>query len=881
MASLPTGTVTFLFTDIEGSTELLQRIGTDRYAEVLEDHRTLLRRAFREHGGHEISHEGDSFLVVFENARKAVFAAVTAQRAIEAHSWPKGVTVRVRMGLHTGEPLESGSDYVGVDLHRAARICSAGHGGQILLSEATQNLVQYSLSEGMQTLDLGLHRLKDLKHPERIFQILDPARPTQFRAIRSLDVLPSNLPTQLTSFIGRTREVAGITSLLTANRAVTLTGPGGCGKTRLAVQVAAELLGRFPDGVWLIELAPLADPALVPQTVAATLKLPEQPARTVAELLVDFLRSRTVLLVLDNCEQVIHACARLSEELLRACPRLRILATSREVLNIAGEVTFAVPSLSVPDPQPGLSADRLILWEAVQLFVDRASLAQPTFKLNDLNAQSVAEVCRRLDGIPLAIELAAARMSAMTVQQITARLDDRFRLLTGGSRTALPRHQTLRGAIDWSYGLLAEKERVLLRRLSAFAGGWTLEAAEGVCGGVEELDVLNTLTQLAFKSLILVTDHSVSVRYRFLETVRQYARDRLLESGEELTVRKRHRDWYLTFAEQGEQELAGPQQAEWFDKVEAEHDNLRAALEWSLQSGEPEAALRLATAVTRFWLTRAYSDEGRRWLDAGLQSRGSVAASVRARALNAAGYLAVQGQGDYASGRLLFEESLSIWRTAGDNSGVADSLHSLGLVATHQADLKTADSLYRESLAIRRELDDKGGIALALHNLGIVAFLRDDPEARSLFESALALWQELGDRRHIAMALTGMGYVATRQRDLPRARSLYRESLAIRQELGDKWGLAYSIEGLATLAAVQGMTDRAARLLGAVEALREAMRTPLPLFYRPDRDRAVAALRARLGEQAFAAAWVEGRSMTLEQTVNEALMVAIDQDRRT
>lgn len=880
MADLPTGTVTFLFTDIEGSTNLLQRIGAHRYAQVLEDHCALLRSVFHETNGHEIGHQGDGFLAAFGQARQAVSAAIAAQRAMATHPWPEGVTIRVRMGLHTGEPLDSPSGYVGMDVHRAARICSAAHGGQVLLSEATRGLVEHNLPEGLGTLDLGVHRLKDLKDPVRIFQILDPRVPAEFPPLRSLSVLPNNLPMQLTSFIGRDKELAAIKHLLMANRFLTLTGTGGCGKTRLALQAAADLSDQFPDGVWLVELAALSDTSLVPQTVASTLKLPEQSTRPLPELLADYLRPKSLLLVLDNCEQVVNACAHLAERLLQVCPRLRILATSQEGLNIAGEVTFPVPSLSVPDPQPALSAEGLVLWEAVRLFVDRAMFAQPMFRLTNQNATSIVEVCRRLDGMPLAIELAAARVRVLSVEQIAARLNDRFQLLVTGSRTALPRHQTLRATMDWSYDLLSEKERALLSRLSVFSGGWTLEAAEAVCvgNGVDERDVLDLLARLADRSLIVVEDRGAEIRYRQLETIRQYGHDRLRESGAAPSVRGRHRDWFLRLAERAEPELLGKHQARWFNLLEAELDNLRSALGWCVATGELEAELRLASAVTRFWLARGYSDEGRRWLDAGLERGRDAPAALRAKALSAAGYLAVQGQGDYSSGRSFFDESLAIWRTVGDKKGIAESLHRLGLVATHLGELSTAHSLYEESLVARQELGDKGDIALTLHNLGMVAFLRGDLAARSLFEQALAVWHEVGDKQHIAMALTGLGYIAASQDDLKKARSLYEESLAIRQELRDKWGIAYSLEGFATLAALQGLANRAARLLGAVEALREAIRTPLPLFYRNSRERTVAGLRAGLGEAAFAAACEKGRAMTLEQAMSEALKTENDED---
>ena len=554
MAILPTGTVTFLFTDIEGSTRLLQHLG-DKYAGVLGEHRRILRTAVEENGGREVDTQGDAFFVAFSRAKDALLAAVTAQRAMAAHRWPEDIALRVRMALHTGEPVSAGTGYVGMDVHRGARICAAGHGGQILLSQTTRDLIAGDLSDGVTLRDMGEHRLKDLSEAERVFQVVAPDLPTEFPSLKSLSNLSHNLPVQLTSFIGREYEVAEVGRLLATTRLLTLMGMGGVGKTRLAVQVAAEVVEQYKDGVRLVELAALADPALVPQMLASVLGLPERPGHPPRETLVQYMSGKTLLLVLDNCEHVLSACVDLADALLKRCPALRILATSREGLGIAGELTYPVPPLCVLDTGGPLPPDIVMGCEAVRLFVERAAFSKPGFRVTKDNAAAVAQIVSRLDGIPLAIELAAARVKVLDVEQIVRRLDDRFSLLTGGGRTAVPRQKTLRGAMDWSYDLLGEEERTVLRRLSTFAGGCTLEAAEAVCSGdgVETTEILDLLTQLVDKSLVIVETKNGEARYRLLETVRQYGRDKLREAGEEAGTTTRHREWLLTLASGAEE----------------------------------------------------------------------------------------------------------------------------------------------------------------------------------------------------------------------------------------------------------------------------------------------------------------------------------------
>ena len=613
--TLPAGTVTFLFTDVEGSTQLLQQLG-NRYADVLAVHHRLLRAAFERWGGQEVDTQGDAFFIAFARAKDALSAALAGQRAIMGHRWPEGMSVRVRIGLHTGEPLSAETGYVGIDVHRAARICETAHGGQILISSATRELIEDDLPEGISLRDLGEHRLRDLARPQHLFQVAAQDMPMEFPPLRSLDNLPHNLPIQLTTFVGRGREIGEVRERLATARQLTLTGSGGVGKTRLALEVAAQLLEDFPHGVWLVDLSTLSDAALVPQAIAAPLNMQEEAGRPLTAALGDYLLSKKVLLILDNCEHLSEACAQLTESLLRRCPSIRVLATSRETLGMVGEAVYRVPSLSLPDLRRLPDFDGLIQYEAVRLFADRAALSQPEFALRPDNAAAVARICGHLDGIPLAIELAAARVKALSVEAIAARLGDRFRLLTGG-RTAVPRHQTLRAVMDWSYDLLPEPERALLRRLSVFAGGFALEAAAavGMREDGDEIETVDVLARLVDKSLVTVDQHAADLRYRLLETVRQYGREKLLGAGEADEAQRRHRDYFLALAERAEPELHRASQTMWLDRLEIEHDNLRAALEWSLGLEGDETGLRLAAALAPYWHARGYLSEGREWLE--------------------------------------------------------------------------------------------------------------------------------------------------------------------------------------------------------------------------------------------------------------------------
>jgi predicted ATPase/class 3 adenylate cyclase len=878
MSQLPTGTVTFLFTDIEGSTRLLQQL-KDAYADVLAECRRFVRTAVQERGGQEVDTEGDAVFAAFPSAREALRAAVTAQQRILRHPWPEGAAVRVRMGLHTGEARVAEAGYVGMDVHRAARICAAAHGGQILLSDTTSALVTKDLPDGVTLRDLGEHRLRDLAHPLHLFQIVAADLSADFPSIRSLDVLPNNLPRQLTSFIGREKEVAEVKRLLSTAYLVTLTGSGGAGKTRLALQVAAEVVEDYPDGVWVAEFAPIADPTLVPKTVASSLSVPEQPGREMIDTLIDALRSKTLLLVLDNCEHLLAACADLSAGILRACPQVRILATSREGLGVPGETLWRVPSLSLPDARRLPPSEDLVLYEALRLFVDRAVAATPEFTVTSQNAAAVAQVCQRLDGIPLAIELAAARVKVLAVEQIAVRLDDRFRLLTGGSRIVLPRQQTLGAAIDWSYNLLSESERVILRRLAVFAGGWTLEAAEAICagGGVEVDQVLDLLTSLVDKSLVLAETHHGEARYRLLETLRQYGWDRLFAIQEATEIQKRHRTWYRDLAERADAGMHGPEETMWLNRLEVEHDNLRAALGWSTTEEEDaEIRVRLAAALYRFWYYHTHWAEGRKWVETAFAGSRDIKSVIRVRALYGEGLL-VWGQGDYGRAMALYEESLALARELGDQTGIVSALMGRGLVTMGQGDFDAATALFEESLQLSWKLESRWWVAMVLVQMGTAVRHKGDyAKAVALCEESLAMSRTLGTKRQIAYALRATGHAVRLLVDLERAAGLYRESLALFKETGDKFVATECIEGLALIASAQGHYERAARLFGVDEAARETFGITMPRPEAGDQEHFWATIRERPEGTALAAAWAEGRAMTLEQAIEYALMAETD-----
>src|SRR5580693_9524101 len=598
-------TLTFLFTDIEGSTALLRRLGEGAYAQALAEHHAVIRSALAIRGGREVVMQGDGFFAVFSSPRACVAAVLEMQQALHAHSWPGGEQVRVRMGIHCGEAARTATGVVGLEVHRAARVAAAGHGGQVLVSEAAAVLVRDGLPPGAALADLGVHRLKDLGRPERIFQLTGAGLPAGFPPLRSLGnpALPNNLPVQLSAFIGRDREVAEVRALVESSRLVTLTGAGGCGKTRLGLQVAAELLDGSGDGVWLAELAAVTEQGAVAAAVCDALRLASRPGRSALEVLLDVLALQDVVIVVDNCEHLIGGCAKTAEAILRRCPRVHLLATSREPLGIGGEMIYRVPSLSLPGPgDSGLPAPGSS--DAVALLVERARAHGVALAVDDQAGPVVVSVCRRLDGMPLAIELAAARLRSMSLAELHDRLDQRFRLLTGGSRTALGRQQTLRAAVGWSYSLLTGAEQVLLWSLSVFAGGFALDAAEAVCGSgdLDVLDIADLLGSLVDKSLVVAEPAGEGLRYRLLETIRLFAAERLAEAGDDeaAAVAAAHCAHFLAVAEAAAAHLTGPEQGIWLNRLDADQGNLRRAAGHA--AGDPDGTalvLRLGVAHYR------------------------------------------------------------------------------------------------------------------------------------------------------------------------------------------------------------------------------------------------------------------------------------------
>jgi len=867
---LPTGTVTFLFTDIEGSTLLLRELG-DHYAEVLRDHGEIVRGALEREGGAEIGTEGDSFFAVFASPAAAVRAVIETQRALASHAWPQGSEVLVRMGLHTGEGTRVGKGYVGLDVHRAARIGDAGHGGQVLLSEATAALIQHRLPDRVELVDLGEHRLKDLPHPERLFQLSIDGLPAEFPPPRSLDARPNNLPAQMSSFIGRHDVIPEVEAALEGTRLLTLTGPGGTGKTRVALEVAYRQLPAFTDGVWFVDLSSITDPSVIPTEIAIAIEATRDPGASVFECLEEHLRDRKLLLVLDNFEQVLDAALAV-EHLLSHAPGLKVMVTSRSVLSVYGEREYPVPPLQLPDPGSAEILDALGKSESVSLFVDRARAVRPDFQLTGENALAVAEICARLDGLPLAIELAAVRVNVLTPQAMLPRLDERLSLLTSGPRSLPERQRSLRGAIDWSYQLLEEPERRLLARLATFSGGATLEAIEAVCDSDLGGSVLDLLSSLVNDSLLRRTETpSGEVRFHMLETIREYAIERLDSEPDAAASRRRHARYFLALATRAEPHLVGTDQKEWLDHCDHEHDNIRAALKWSIQAGEVRAGQEAAGALWRFWHQRGHLAEGRRKLEHLLQAPGGAERTPeRFKALTGAGGLAYW-QNDYPAAERFYSEALDIANELGDRRAIAEGVFNLSFLDRIRGDVEEGMAKLRRVLEMARAIDDRQLAADSLFLLGNQELREGFPEkGLPMVEEALAMYRELGNLFATADSLSGLGSFYRRVGDSEAAAAAQREALEIFVEVGNPTGIAMVLEEMAMVETMDGRHERALRLAGAASSLKEEIGggAPAELMQSAESfEQSRRSLDAKTAERA----WAEGREMGTDKAIAYAL----------
>lgn len=862
MSELPTGTLTFLFSDIEGSTKLVQELG-ETYYRILERHAVLIRDSVAAHGGNEIATEGDSFFVVFGDPTAAVAAAVDAQKALGAEDWPGGVDLRVRMGLHTGQAELGGDNYVGIDVHRAARIAAAGHGGQVVVSDATRGLVEKSLPPGVELEDLGDHRLKDLDRSEHLWQLVIEGLPSEFPVLRSLDSRPTNLKPPLTSFIGRGSELEQIRlGLLGDCRLMTLTGPGGTGKTRLGIQAGHDLLENFSDGVFFVPLAPVEDSDLVAPSIAGALGVGEEASRPLIETLTRYLEKKELLLVVDNFEQVMDAASLISH-LLDETTDLRFLATSREPLKIQGEREFPVDPLPTPDLASLGDAEALSAFDAVTLFVRRAWEARPGFELTDENAAAIAEICSRLDGLPLAIELAAARTRALTPDALLSRMGSTLGVLKSGSRDAPERQKTLRGAIEWSYELLDQAERDLFVRLAVFVGGWTLQAAEAVCDPNGELDIniLDGVESLVDKSLVRYEQIGPDPRYRFLQVIREYALGPFDQHPSSGQIRAAHAEHFKGFAAEAGQKLMGSEQTTWLARIDAEADNLRAALRWAVDNDAAEVGLTIGGWLFRYWQLRGSFNEGRAWLEEVLALPSAAERTwARAKGLDSHAGLAYW-QTDYALAQEEWTEALEIYRQIGDQQGVAWCHHSLGYDIGAQGNLESAVEHLAKAEELWSEISDGVSLAYSRETRAfLLAVLGKPQEGLDLLESIRGTFVDAGDKWGQANIHTGFGRCYMELGRFEESFSEYMVGMGLFIELGDLSGVAFTLEYLGEQAVRTDRYELAVRMRGAADAIKDAIGggAPAPLLGLSDPRESA---KGHLGDEEIAEAYAKGRAI--------------------
>ena len=914
----PSGTVILLMSDIEGSTRLWEE-HPEAMAVALRRHDELIRRTIEENGGYVFKTVGDAFSAAFGTAVQAVTAAMDAQRLLGSEDWPSPIELRVRMALHTGECEERDGDYFGPAVNRVARLEAIAHGGQVLVSGTTAQILEDAPEQTVALRDLGTHRLKDLSRPEVVFQLEADGLPAEFPPLRSLDnpKLLHNLPELVSRFVGRDAELVEVRKLVSGHRLVTLTGVGGSGKTRLALQVAAEALDDFAEGVWLVELASLADPALVTSAVASALGVREEPGRPLLETLVDALSDRHLLVLLDNCEHLLDAAATLVDTLVRSCPRLCVLATSREALAGDGERVYRVPSLSLPEADQILTPDEAWSFDAVRLFADRALEHRPDFEIDDTNAAVVTSLCRKLDGMPLAIELATARLSSLSVADIEQRLDDRFGLLTRGTRAAHPRQRTLHALIDWSFDLLDENEQAVLCRLSVFAGGWTLESAEAVCSGngLEAREVADILGSLVDKSLAQSDPVGNGFRYRLLETIRHYCADRLSNLGhsEQTSTHLAHALCFLALAEEAAPHLTGAERALWFDRIALELGNFRAAIaHFASDPASVNQALRIWKALDPFWYWD-YPSQGIEALDGVLpKAKDEPHRALRAGALVAVAYLRV-GQGDYAIAQAQFSEAVETGRAIYDAALTAEALGGLSHMALRQGDITTALDMAQEAVDLATSSGDLAVIADAFNHRGAAKSACGDSSDRSDFEEALAGFRDVDNHFGISRVLQSLAIRELKDGNLDAARARINESLDLGRELpepsyttllllglvellvgnapaafsayrelltdarrqGAQPFTAYAFLGMGLCATVADDPRRAARLHGAADALFERLGEALDPDLLELRTSDHGQLRRTMGDSAFETDYQAGRNLTSQSAIDLALQEPI------
>jgi predicted ATPase/class 3 adenylate cyclase len=869
--SLPRGTVTFLFTDIESSTRLMQELGA-RYVEGQTAHHAILRAAFNSNSGHELRTEGDSFFCVFASATDACMAAAAAQRALAAHPWAEGAALKVRIGLHTGEAPLVGNEYIGLDVHHAARIAASAHGGQILISETTRGIAEDKLPSGMRLRDLGAHRLKDLAKPERLYELVVDGLQDTFPPIRTLDAIQNNLPTQLTSFIGRAAEVETAKRLLQKTRLLTLTGPGGIGKTRLSLQIAAESARDFPGGVYFVPLSAVRDPDLVASAVAQVLGIPVTGNRLPMEGVVEYTRDKTILFVLDNFEQLLPAGAQAASQLVQAGPGVKLLVSSRSVLHVYGEQELGVEPLRLPDPHTIQGVAALSQYEAVKLFIERAVAAKPDFQATNANAPAIAGICERVDGLPLAIELAAARIKLFSPQALLARLETSLTALGSGARDLPGRQQTLRGAIDWSYDLLDEPHKRLVARFSVFARGANLEQAEAVCGPPDEVggDVLTGLDQLADQSLLRRLPDFEEPRLIMLQTIREFAAERLDASSEARQVRDRHVDSFCELAAAAAPNLFGGEQKTWLDRLERDHDNIRAAFDWCAATGDAERPMNLAASFWRFWQMRGHLHEGRTRLESILaMPDSSKFREARARALEAAGGVAYW-QGEMPAAQAFYDESLQLTRESGDEREIANAIYNDSFpMLVQRRDLPQSLVLLREALPLYRDLHDDMGVSRCLWGMANCLYYQDKvDDAIPALDEAIALFRKADDRFGLGWALHTRALTAIRKVDIAGARRLVDEALQLFVQAGDISGIVLLLDDASEVERLQGNRAMAIRLAAAAAAHQATSGAGLGAILSIEEGRI---RHEDLSDESDLRGWAEGQTMTIEQAVDLAL----------